>query len=526
MADVSTMKRGGIPRGGVPVLVLLLAAASAAAVSAQASWVRGPRPIIFGASSDPDAATSAAVSRRQLEQRLPPNEGEDSGDVVPVKREAKLLEDSSDVGLTHTTTERKLLDAAASEHTVASAAALPRRQLEQRLPPKESDSDDLPAVKKVYKILKEDSGAGPAHEAERKLMGAAAEESAATSAAVQHRMLAGRRRDKRSKNGDKNRGHKNKGRSGSTSSASSRSSSSSSGGKTSAAVALGSYKPDGKIRYLGGPLMTEPIDVYLIYYGNWKKTSNAAKDSGQHVLRSFVKSFSKTSEVKQWWALAAQFKDKHGRPVSNQVRLAGEYYDTKYSQGKGLEDDVGQIFQVITRQFEDKGLPVKSTAQYVVLTSPDVHVGTSPSAFCVSYCAWHFYKKYTPKGSSHSMPIYYSFVGNGVEQCPKLCPQHFPYPGPNDAPPGVHGMVALLAHEMAETATNPNTRTGWITDSGPSGEEGADMCASFYGKYKRATWQSPTGQTSGSYNLKGADGTRFLVQSLLDVKRGVCVMGL
>lgn len=70
-------------------------------------------------------------------------------------------------------------------------------------------------------------------------------------------------------------------------------------------------------------------------------------------------------------------------------------------------------------------------------------------------------------------------------------------------------MVSVLAHEIAEAASDPLINT-WMD---ASGEENADKCA----------WQFGVSSTASS-NVQFADGSKYLLQMNWTPKTGRCII--
>ncbi|CAI5535907.1 unnamed protein product [Closterium sp. Naga37s-1] len=293
-----------------------------------------------------------------------------------------------------------------------------------------------------------------------------------------------------------------------------------------AASKLAAVQPQwrkGPIRYLGGPVVAAAtLDVYLIYYGTWPA------GSGQEVFENFVRSLSSTTQqggrkgggggvatVKQWWEISAGYymaADGSSRYVSSKVRLAGVAYDN-YSQGRtGLTE--GFVAASVKHVLTAGDLPFDSNAIYMLMGSKDVRV----SGFCTDYCGWH------SLASHNGANLVYGFLGHHGA-CPNGCmTQKGTSPNNN---PGVDATVSTLAHEIAEAATDPDLRTGWLA---PSGDENADLCSWQYGNSNPLTGKAVVkfaAGTSGNqyrYNLVGAGGMRFLVQQNWDRTKQKCVI--
>ncbi|GJP29320.1 hypothetical protein CLOM_g4390 [Closterium sp. NIES-68] len=267
--------------------------------------------------------------------------------------------------------------------------------------------------------------------------------------------------------------------------------------------------------YHGGPIMSSPINVYIVFYGSWSRKDRRA-------VNAFVESVSDNSvnptgvaSVRRWWRTTSLYTGKGGVTVTSQVRLAKSAVD-RYSRGRLMKNDMDGVWQVIRSQIDSGVFPIDASGMYVVLTSADVRLGDSSQGFCgpQGYCGWH---STASNGRSELKVIH---VGNGGQQCPQYCvPSYNTRSSPNGLP-GLDGLINTLAHEMAETATNPLIDNGWFDIS--TLEEIADKCARLYGQKGKEVVLSNQGY---AYNAVGKGGTHFLLQQLWSRQsRQKCVM--
>jgi len=234
-----------------------------------------------------------------------------------------------------------------------------------------------------------------------------------------------------------------------------------------------------------GPVMNTP-NVYLIWYGNWKKTSGSDTASGQQIIRDFLHGLSGSNYY---------LTNRSYPGVSGTFSVMGEYTDN-YSQTSKLSDS--RVQAVVSHAISVKALLKDSNGIYFVLTSSDV---AESSGFCRQYCGWH------TAGTISGTDIKYAFVGN-ASRCISACAAQTVGPNGNA---GVDGMISVIAHELEETNTDPDLNA-WFDGKGA---EDADKCAWTFGaNQKRAS--------NGAYynmSLPRADGTmrNYLVQRELDV---------
>jgi phosphate-induced protein 1 len=200
--------------------------------------------------------------------------------------------------------------------------------------------------------------------------------------------------------------------------------------------------------------------IYYIWYGNWAR--NSAKD----ILETFADSIGGTP----WYNINTSYYQGLTQTADNSINNAAAFkasaYDD-YSRGTAISDnDVGSIVQ---DQVDSGKLPNDPKhGVYFVLTSADV---TETSGFCTSYCAWHGYQ---PQSNGTSLKL--AFIGNAEQQCPFNCIYNFQTPMSGNL--GADGMANAIAHELAESVTDP-VGTGWINL--PAGIEIGDLCAFIFG---------------------------------------------
>jgi Phosphate-induced protein 1 conserved region len=164
-----------------------------------------------------------------------------------------------------------------------------------------------------------------------------------------------------------------------------------------------------------------------------------------------------------------------------------------------------------------KPLPINTRGGlYLVLTSPEVAMEN----FCGQVCGFHYFTY--PSIVGYTLP--YAWVGNSHGRCPEVCAYPFAVPSyiPSakaEMPPnndvGVDGMVSVVAHELAEMASNPLVNA-WYAGEDPSfPTEIADLCEGIYGTGGGGAYTGQLlvdGQSGASYNLNGVGGRKFLVQ--------------
>ena len=248
----------------------------------------------------------------------------------------------------------------------------------------------------------------------------------------------------------------------------------------------GSGSTSNGINYHGGPVMNSPINVYIIWYGNW------SGDSSTTLLPTMLNNIG----ASPYFHIQSTYTDSLHRPVSSAITVAKQTTDA-YSQGsKNLSDT--QIATIVSTALNKKSLPADPNGVYFVLTSKDV----TKSGFLTSYCGWH------TDGNYGTTNIKYSFVGdpgsNGA-----CSVQTSVSPNGNV---GADAMASVVAHELDE-ATNDPDLNAWYDQRG---QESADKCAWTFG----TTYAANGAQA----NMK-LGGLNFLIQrNWVNASGGYCAL--
>ena len=209
------------------------------------------------------------------------------------------------------------------------------------------------------------------------------------------------------------------------------------------------------ITYHNGPVMTAPVNVYLVWYGNWATNVSTTKQ----ILTDFTTVLGATP----YWNINSTYTNAAKAPVSSTVTLQGSTVDT-YSLGKTLSD--AGVKTVVSSAIAASKLPADVNGIYVVLSSSDVK---ESSGFVTKYCGWH------TRATIAATDIKFAFVGDPTTQGLSSCASQTAT-SPN-ANPGADAMVSVLAHELAEAASDPDLNAWYDA----AGSENADKCAWTYG---------------------------------------------
>ncbi|CAM8945254.1 unnamed protein product [Rhodiola kirilowii] len=274
------------------------------------------------------------------------------------------------------------------------------------------------------------------------------------------------------------------------------------------------------LKYHMGPVLSNsPINIYIVWYGAWPKAKQA-------LIKDFLKSFSAATSavprrgkalapsVEQWWKTVSLYADQTNANVSKSLIVAGEYSDSSYSHGKALTRLTVQ--EVIASAVKSAPFPADHKhGIYLVLTSDDVKM----QDFCRAVCGFHYFT--FPSMVGWTLP--YAWIGDSGKLCPEVCAYPFAIPAymngagalraPNDDV-GVDGMLSVIAHELAELATNPLVNAWYAGEDPTAPTEIGDLCEGLYGTgggggYTGQVMQDRKGRT---FNVNGINGRRFLVQ--------------
>ncbi|MBU6259348.1 MAG: hypothetical protein KGL18_08730 [Burkholderiales bacterium] len=244
------------------------------------------------------------------------------------------------------------------------------------------------------------------------------------------------------------------------------------------------------IKWNGGPVLTTP-NVHLIWYGNWNQGNGSDTPSGQSIVSDFIHGVS----ASPYLMINSLYTGSGGTAVTGSLGTTFQGTDA-YSRGSRLRDS--DIAKIVSTYITNSGIK-DPNAVYFVLTSSDV---AETSGFCSKYCGWH--TSATIQGAN----IKYSFVGN-ANRCLSACAAQSTGPNGNA---GVDGMVSVVAHELEETMTDPNPRTGWADSNGA---ENGDKCAWTFGQ---SLALAPNG---AYYNMTlpalSVASRNYLVQRNLDI---------
>lgn len=124
--------------------------------------------------------------------------------------------------------------------------------------------------------------------------------------------------------------------------------------------------------------------------------------------------------------------------------------------------------------------------------------------FCVDFCGWHSYES--------SDDLKYAWIGVPYNGCPCF-PQTDSSPNNN---PAIDAVINVIAHEVAETATDADIHA-WYYDDGTNFIENGDQCAWYFPDYQTDP------DTGALYNIY-VDSMYFYIQAIWNLQANDCTM--
>ncbi|KAI9328464.1 phosphate-induced protein 1 [Zopfochytrium polystomum] len=261
------------------------------------------------------------------------------------------------------------------------------------------------------------------------------------------------------------------------------------------------------ITYRGGKVMANGINIYSIFYGNHSNST-----------RTIVQNFIKGLGGSDWWTVSKTYTGSNGA-INGNIAWVDSFNDN-YSRGKNLAS--GSMNTIINAAVTAKKWPKDANGIYVVFVANDVAESSSNGGFCTDYCGYH--------GITSTNSLKFSMVGD-----PTRCPGTLPPPGASKGTAGCmprywrnhtetaysvnknqngDGMLSILAHEIAETASD--YANAW-RDS--DGEENGDKCAPYFLSVQGIGATDPY---DGAFNVDFGVNGKYLIQSMWSASTQDC----
>jgi hypothetical protein len=238
----------------------------------------------------------------------------------------------------------------------------------------------------------------------------------------------------------------------------------------------------------GGPVMTGPVGLHVIWYGDW-----ASAPQRRAVVGDLLSAIGGSS----YFAINTTYTSVGGRPVTNQLTVAEQLDDAGSVGTKALSDDA--IRKVVAGAVTSGRLASDPSGIYVVLTAANV----TKTGFGTQYCGWHTH------ASLRGADLKFAFIGDPSSGAMRGCAGQ--PAGPN-ADVAADAMASVIAHELAETVTDPDLNA-WYDSTGA---ENADKCAWRFG-----TTHAVTG--GGTANVRLGAREYLLQANWRNSAGGACV---
>lgn len=248
------------------------------------------------------------------------------------------------------------------------------------------------------------------------------------------------------------------------------------------------------ILYHGGPVLTNPKDLYVVYYGSFTTTQHA-------ILDNFLQNLGGSGAFN----VNSEYTDGSGNAVTNILNYSPttNSFNDSYSLGKSLSS--GFDTTIIHNAIANGHLPTDVNGIYILTVSPDVSLPRSV------WCAYHTHSTSIVTGED----IKYAVAPDPPQSLLASCSGNVANFGDTTSPNGDIGMDAVaddLIHELSETSSDPDLNA-WFTKSGA---ENGDLCNFVYG----TTFLAPNGA-----HANHVFGTRnYLVQTIWDRAGSFCAL--
>jgi hypothetical protein len=248
------------------------------------------------------------------------------------------------------------------------------------------------------------------------------------------------------------------------------------------------------LTYHNGPLMNDGVNVYIIWVGDFDAMAPA--DDPRATLRRFIADLPSSP----WYGILSTYG------ITNlSLTLAGEFSRTDLST---IKDPYGDVVKPAIAP--GGAFPADANGIYLVVPASGVTI--SITTYCSYYCAWHSFQP----GSS---TIKYAFIGS-----PPACLSHCTFHESTVNGDTVDSVLTVVAHEIAETVTNPEGSAWYGYVEGLSSQpevENADKCNGVPHSVQRTTGTSPL-----SYDLTVNTDEYYIQSQWVNAESGYCGMGI
>jgi hypothetical protein len=231
-------------------------------------------------------------------------------------------------------------------------------------------------------------------------------------------------------------------------------------GVVPAATVPGRYPGFGPPAYQGGPILTGAIPVYPIFYSD----KNQGFGSGyEQAVLGYLASMSGTS---YWQTVEQGYTDRSGSHPGDVV-LQSPIYDTSAPLG-GTTLDATSLGAIV---YKNLSASTPANAVFLVFTADNITYDDGTLQFCSNMMGFHNQQTFRLVAQREiSVTSQYAFIGS-PERCTRPSGGYGAWDNSANGS-NIDIAISVAFHELGETATDPDTATGW-TGAG----EGGDICA-------------------------------------------------
>lgn len=252
------------------------------------------------------------------------------------------------------------------------------------------------------------------------------------------------------------------------------------------------------IAYNGGKVLIDPIQVHLIWVGDWSNSNTI------YLVERFITELSNSD----YWKINTNYCQFDGRCVNPVVQLGITSIVPTSTPFTSPGDLIKQIVELI----QDNQLPEDNNGVYLILGAK----GVAYPGSCTGFCGIHYSHLFGDPEASQvgvhpGFSLKYAFIPSTLN-CLKFCHSGSGILSPNDNVEA-DGMINTFIHELSEMATDPEFNA-WIN---PNGVENGDVCSWTYG----TTYTTNNGAVA---NLHLTDHDYLVQQLWVNRGNGFCGM--
>lgn len=270
-------------------------------------------------------------------------------------------------------------------------------------------------------------------------------------------------------------------------------------------------KPNSPLIYNGGSVMTEPVNIYIVWYGNISQN-----------FKDIVADFVFNMNGSPWMNINSTYYQivysnppelKAIQTIATSNIIYNKSVEDNYSFGNSL--NLSNVRDIVALKIKSGDLPEDYNGIYVVFTSGDVTQINNSGTLCKNWCGVHANIIMNWDNNFHQKYLKLISIGE-LTNCPAcIVPDNY-YISPNNNPTA-DAAVSILAHEITETITDP-TFTSWISIDGQMLENG-DLCAWRFGEVYKL-------QNNSYANIRLNNKEYLIQENWVNLNGGYCSLSI